>query len=239
MSKATARDQATGSSATEAAAPAEPPPPPAEEAPRPSREVPVPELAGRAEQVGAIIVKTLDLAEAGLSLGITVLTRAGAAAQGAIVDRVPAGPGAAAGGPADYVAGPGTDGQPRGAAPPPAAPETPLTEEEAFFLASRVPLAPGGEVRVSFSITNDSLLEPKRVTLRVEALVGDQHGVRIDGGAFAVKPARKTIPPMDFDKFVLTGTLPAAVPPDVYRGAVIVHSTDEMSIPVRLLVAAP
>ena len=44
---------------------------------------------------------------------------------------------------------------------------------------------------------------------------------------------------MDFDKFVLTGTLPAEAPPDVYRGAVIVHSTDEMSIPVRLLVAEP
>ena len=44
---------------------------------------------------------------------------------------------------------------------------------------------------------------------------------------------------MDFEKFVLSGTLPAALPPDVYRGAVIVGSTDEMSIPVRLLVDVP
>jgi hypothetical protein len=194
------------------------------------REPPVPELAGRAEQVGAIIVKTLDLAEAGLSLGITVLTRAGAAAQGAIVDRVPAGPSPISAQPP----GPPNQHYEQPAPEPPQA-----GPEDAFFLANRVPLAPGGEVRVSFSITNDSLLDPKKVALRVEALVGEQHGVRIDGGTFAIRPARKTIPPMDFDKFVLTGTLPAAAPPDVYLGAVIVHSTDEMSIPVRLLVAVP
>jgi hypothetical protein len=237
MSKAAAQDQAKGTTGRGPAKPAKPAKPPAQAAPAeaPPRQpppAPVPELAGRAEQVGAIIVKSLDLAEAGLSLGITVLTRAGAAAQGAIVDRVPAGPGAAYPAPAAFDPGAGADG-----APPP--PESPPPEEELFFLTNRLPLAPGGEVRVSFSITNDSLVEPKRVTLRVEALVGDQHGVRIDGSAFAVKPARKTIPPADFDKFVVTGTLPAALPPDVYSGAVIVHSTDEMSIPVRLVVGVP
>src|SRR4029077_9762126 len=51
------------------------------------KEVPVPDLTGRADQLGAIIVKTLDLAEAGLSLGITVLTRAGAVAQEALAER--------------------------------------------------------------------------------------------------------------------------------------------------------
>jgi hypothetical protein len=240
MSKAAAQDQAKGRRGQGSAKPTPAPPPPTEEPPRQPKEAPVPELAGRAEQVGAIIVKSLDLAEAGLSLGITVLTRAGAAAQGAIVDRVPAAPGAAAPGVAYPGAGEydaeGIQGPVHGAPP---SPETSPPEEELFFLANRLPLAPGGEVRVSFSITNDSLVEPKRVTLRVEALVGDQHGVRIDGGAFAVKPARKTIPPADFDKFVVTGTLPAAAPPDVYRGAVIVHSTDEMSIPVRLVVGVP
>lgn len=227
MSEAAAQDQATGGAsprqpgAQDQATGGDPP--------RQPREVPVPELAGRAEQVGAIIVKTLDLAEAGLSLGITVLTRAGAAAQGAIAERMPEGPGAVYAQPS----GPANDYPEHPSSEPPGAPE------EAFFLANRVPLAPGGEVRVSFSITNDSLVEPKRVALRVEPLVGEQHGVRIDGGAFAVRPGKKTIPPMDFEKFVLTGTLPAGAPPDVYGGAVIVHSTDEMSIPVRLLVAVP
>jgi hypothetical protein len=196
---------------------------------RQPRDVPVPDLAGRAEQFGAIIVQTLDLAEAGLNLGITVLTRAGAVAQEALGDRMPGGTGSDpvhANGPAnDYPANAST--------------EDAVGDDETFFLANRVPLVPGGAVRVSFSITNDSLLESKRVTLKLEALVGDQLGVRIDEAAFAVRPARKTIPPMDFEKFVLIGTLPAEAPPDVYRGAVIVQSTDEMSIPIRLHVVVP
>lgn len=186
----------------------------------PAKEVPVPELAGRAEQLGAIIVKTLDLAEAGLSLGITVLTRAGAAAQEALTERGAESP--AVGPEAAY-------------APPDAAGAT-AGGEEAFFLTNRLPLVPGGTARVSFSITNDSLVEPKRVQLRVTEFVGEYEGLRIDASAFTVRPARKTIAPADFEKFVLAGELPGAAPPDVYRGAVIVGSTDEMSIPVRLLV---
>ena len=196
---------------------------------RPAKDAPVHDLAGRADQVGAIIVQTLDLAEVGLNLGIKVLTRAGNVAQEALGDKIPG-----AAGPEPVRAnGPATD------YPAHAAPQEAPRDEETFFLANRVPVGPGGEVRVSFSITNDSLLEPKRVTLKLGALVGDRLGVRIDEAAFAVRPAKKTIPPMDFEKFVLTGTFPAEAPPDVYSGAVIVQSTDEMSIPVRLHVAVP
>ena len=180
-------------------------------------EAPVPDLSGRAEQLGQIIVKTLDLAEAGLSLGITVLSRAGTAAQEALNERAP------------VAAQP--DGAHVGADPP-------VEEDEPFFLTNRLPLAPGGTVQVSFSITNDSLVEPKRVHFRVEGLVGEQGETAIDASGFSVRPMRKSIAPMDFEKFVLTGTLPADMPPDVYRGAVIVGSTDEMSIPVRLVVGA-
>jgi len=187
--------------------------------PQTEKEVPVPDLTGRAEQLGAIIVKTLDLAEAGLSLGITVLTRAGTAAQEALT----APPGA-------VQHNGGRAAPPEEAAPAPA-------EQDPFFLTNRVPLTPGAAVRVSFSITNDSLVEPKRVALRIEALVGEVNDVRL--GDFAVRPARKTIAPMDFEKFVLAGELPQAAPPDVYAGMVIVTSTDEMSIPVRLIVEAP
>ena len=181
------------------------------------KEAPAPDLSGRAEQLGQIIVKTLDLAEAGLSLGITVLSRAGTAAQEALNERAQAPPNV-------NVA----DGRP----------EPALEEDEGFFLTNRLPLAPGGDVQVSFSITNDSLVEPKRVHLRVEGLLGEQREARIDADAFSVRPMRKSIAPMDFEKFVLTGTLPADAPPDVYRGSVIVGSTDEMSIPVRLVVGA-
>ncbi len=200
----------------------------------PPKEPPVPDLSGRAEQVGSIIVKTLDLAEAGLSLGITVLSRAGAVAQGALSDRI-SGDAAAGAQDAPKYEEPPIAEDLDGGSPPPAA----TADDEGFFLSNRVPLAPGGEVRVSFSITNDSLLEPKRVQMRVVALVGEQHGASIEEGAVTVRPSRKTIQPVDFEKFVLTGTLPPATVPDVYRGAVIVQSTDEMSIPIRLFVAVP
>ena len=183
------------------------------------KEAPAADLSGRAEQLGQIIVKTLDLAEAGLSLGITVLSRAGTAAQEALNER------------AQEQAPPNVnvaDGRP----------EPALEDDEGFFLTNRLPLAPGGDGQVSFSITNDSLVEPKRVHLRVEGLLGEQREARIDADAFSVRPMRKSIAPMDFEKFVLTGTLPADAPPDVYRGSVIVGSTDEMSIPVRLVVGA-
>ena len=186
------------------------------------KEAPVPDLSGRAEQLGQLIVKTLDLAEAGLNLGITVLSRAGSAAQEALNERA-----AAEGAPPTQPEGAHVGAEPVAAG-----------EEEPFFLTNRLPVAPGGEVRVSFSITNDSLVEPKRVQLRVEGMLGEQHEARVDPAAFSVRPARKTIAPMDFEKFVFGGTLPADTPSDVYRGSVIVSSTDEMSIPVRLVVGA-
>jgi hypothetical protein len=43
---------------------------------------------------------------------------------------------------------------------------------------------------------------------------------------------------MDFDKFVLTGSLPAGAPVDVYRGSLRVGESDELGIPVRLVVTA-
>jgi hypothetical protein len=61
---------------------------------------------------------------------------------------------------------------------------------------------------VSFSITNDSLVEPKRVHLRVEGLLGEQREARIDADAFSVRPMRKSIAPMDFEKFVLDRDAP-------------------------------
>jgi hypothetical protein len=114
-------------------------------------------------------------------------------------------------------------------APPPQAPEEP-----AYGITNRLPLLPGGPVQISFSINNDSMIEPKKVQVRVEGFTGDTHGAQISSALFKVKPAQKTIAPVDFDKFYLTGTLPADVPPDVYRGCVVVTSDTELGIPVIL-----
>lgn len=183
-------------------------------------------LRGRADQFGALFSKGLDLAEAGLSLGVTLVNRVGVAAQEQIVER--------------FMSQAATASEPSmAAAPPPPAPSAPdAPEPEVYGISNRLPLMPGGEVRVSFSINNDSMEAPKRVTLSLEGFVGDAHGRRLNVAGFTVKPARKTIAPMDFEKFVLEGVLPPKAPQDVYRGWVIVSSDAELRIPVWLVVSS-
>ena len=48
-----------------------------------------------------------------------------------------------------------------------------------------------------------------------------------------------TIAPVDFEKFVLKGVVPETVPPDVYRGVVVVRSDKDLFIPVVLVVTPP
>ena len=111
---------------------------------------------------------------------------------------------------------------------------TPPQPEPAYGITNRLPLLPGGPVQISSSINNDFMTEPKKVEFRVEGFTGDTHGTQISAELFKVKPAQKTIAPVDFEKFFLNGTLPADAPPDIYRGWVVVTSDAELRIPVLL-----
>lgn len=203
-----------------------------------STETAAADFQGRADQLGSILAKGLDLAEAGLSLGLKVITRVGAAAQQGVFDRIGA-----------SVESPEAAGfQPGGAeaptAPPasplgPAAPEVTVPEEELYCITNRLPLAPGGSFKVSFSINNDSMAAPKNLSLRAEGFIGENERAPLDAEGFKVKPMRKTIAPMDFEKFVLEGVVPPETPPDVYHGWIVVTSGDEFRIPVRLVVLLP
>jgi hypothetical protein len=184
------------------------------------------ELRQRLDQVGTILAKGLDLAEAGVSLGVTIISRVGVAASQKMREGMDAAAANAA--PAASDAGMQTRTQPEA---------EPASEPEAAFgITNRLPLTPGGSFKISFSVNNDSMTEPKKVELRVEGFTGEATGARLDASAFAVKPALKTIAPVDFEKFVLQGAIPAAVQPDVYRGAVTVASDSELKIPVVLVV---
>jgi hypothetical protein len=120
--------------------------------------------------------------------------------------------------------------------PQEAAPAPP-PEPGLFYVTNRLPLLPGGTVKVSFSINNDSLVAPKKVALRVEGFVGQASGASFPATAVAVKPATRTIAPADFDKFVLRGTVPAHVPSDVYFGLIVVETDEQLKIPLRLVVS--
>jgi hypothetical protein len=194
----------------------------------PSAPPPGNELRQRLDQVGTILAKGLDLAEAGVSLGMTIISRVGVAAQQRFREGMEA---AAAPGqpPATQAVEAEQHSRAATSAPPP-------EPESTYGITNRLPLTPGGTVNVSFSINNESMMEPKRVELRVEGFLGDAHGARLDAATFTVEPSQMTIAPVDFEKFRLRGPVPADALCDVYRGAVIVASGTELRIPVVLVV---
>lgn len=180
------------------------------------------ELRERLDQMGVILAKGLDLAEAGVSLGATILNRVSVAAQQKIRE--------------------GLDAAGRPQSAPPDTPEEPVEPgeaEAAYGLVNRLPLTPGGEVSISFSINNDSMTEVRKVEFKVQGFAGETRQAAIDAATFAVKPAQKTIAPVDFEKFVLKGVVPETIPPDVYRGVVVVRSDKDLFIPVVLVVTPP
>jgi hypothetical protein len=199
--------------------------------PRPQKgNPPGADLRQRLDQVGSILAKGLDLAEAGVSLGVTIISRVGVAAQQKIREGMDA-----AASPGAAPAGPGSGLSPE--AEQSSHPGSPASEPEPTYgITNRLPLVPGGNVRISFSVNNDSMTEPKKVELRIDGFTGDTHGAPLDPSTFTVTPAQKTIAPVDFDKFIIQGTVPATALADVYRGAVIVASGNELKIPLVLIV---
>ncbi len=174
----------------------------------------------RLDRIGEIVGKGMDLAEAGMNLGLTIISTVGTAAQ----QRFSVPPG--------------------GATPPPMQPGAPAApagapDQEAqpgYGITNRLPLAPGDAVSISFSVNNDSVSAPKQVSLRVEGFAGDSPDVVLPPDCLRVAPATATIAPMDFEKFVLEGQLPEEAMPGIYQGAVRVVSDLDITIPVWLVV---
>jgi hypothetical protein len=210
---------------------AEPPPQP--ETGKVAPEKSASDIRERLDQVGTILGKGLDLAEAGVSLGVTIVNRIGTIAQKQVLDRMLAAamqPGAPA----------PTDAMPDQGVPPPPSPgmeSNPSPHVPTFFITNRLPLAPGGSVKVSFSINNDSVVAPKRVALRIEGFAGEVTGASLPAAEITVKPPTRTIAPVDFEKFTLRGVVPAETLPDVYLGWVVVDSEEQLRIPLRLNVS--
>jgi hypothetical protein len=188
------------------------------------------DLRERLDQMGTILAKGLDLAEAGVSLGVTILNRVSLAAQQKIRE------GLDSAAQSQSAAQPGA--QP---GPPGVTPDAPAESAEAdqYGLTNRLPLTPGGEVSISFSVNNDSVTDVRKVEFKVQGFAGESQQAAIDASAFAVKPGQKTIAPVDFEKFVLKGVVPETTPPDVYRGVVVVRSDKDLFIPVILVVTPP
>lgn len=186
------------------------------------------DLKARLDRFGDLLGKGLDLAEAGLSLGLTVASTLGAAAQQKIFEKMME----------TATAEPAT--------PAPAAPVTPAgqpmpapnAQPRALGITNRLRIAPGMPVSVSFSINNDNAAAPKQVALRVEPFTGERSGAMLPPASLAVTPEAAVIAPMDFEKFVLTGAIPETSPADIYHGSIAVVAEDSMRIPVLLVIEA-
>lgn len=183
------------------------------------------DLKARLDRYGEILAKSLDLAEAGVSLGLTVIGTVGAAAHDKILSRLLE---ATTPGNAQPAASP--------AGPSPAAPPAEAADASTYGITNRLQLVPGAPVSVSFSINNDSPVEAKQVSLTVEAIAGQSTGAVLLPGTLAVLPSATAIAPMDFEKFVLQGAIPPETPPDVYYGFINVGGEGGTRIPVRLIV---
>jgi hypothetical protein len=107
-----------------------------------------------------------------------------------------------------------------------------------YYIVNRLPLFPGGPVQLSFSINNDSASAAKKIRLEIEDFIGATNHFKIKSKMFSVKPSDIIIAPMDFEKFVLTGKVPAEAPADSYNSWIKVSGEEEIKIPVILAVSA-
>jgi hypothetical protein len=178
------------------------------------------DLKARIDRFGDLLGKGLDLAEAGLSLGLTVVGTLGAAAHKKIFEKV-----------IDATAPDLEAAATTASAPAPAAPNA-----AAFGITNRLRLAPGMPVSISFSINNDSAASNKQVALRIEPFTGEKTGALLPPASLSVAPETAAVAPMDFEKFVLQGSIPENSPPDIYHGTIAVNAEDAMRIPVVLVV---
>lgn len=195
---------------------------------------PVVGLFDRADQIGTILGKGLDLVEAGVALGLNLVNRLGAIAQESIINRLATPFSAAAG----SAAQPKTEAAGEASEASQAATAAPDQGGESY-IANRIPGFAGHPTRVTFSINNDAYDTPKHVRLSVEGFTGRNGGATFDATHLVIEPAIGTIEPMDFEKFTLSGTLPRDLRPDVYEGRILVASDETIGIPVRLLVSEP
>jgi hypothetical protein len=189
---------------------------------------------GDPDQVSSLLAKTLDLAEASVTLGLSLVERLGTSMQEQVLGKISqAGQSfmqaAMKGAPAASAAA----GEPE-----PAGPATPAASPAAGFagVTNRQPLFPGSPVRVSFSINNDAADATKKVSVKLEGLEGELTHERLAASALTVEPSRATIAEMDFEKFLVAGVVPINARSDAYLGWIVVTGDEQLRIPLRLVV---
>ena len=170
-------------------------------------------------QMSSLVTKLMELADAGMGLGINVVTLLNSYAR-------------------TQMSGAAVPEETHATAPAAAAPQTQAPEPaRSYCIVNRTPLHPGGQAQVPFSINNDTPDAPKLLRLAAGGFSGAAQGFPLPDAGFAVEPAEKQIGSMDFDRFVLTGGIPPEAPEDTYNGWILVQGDEQMRIPVVLTVS--
>jgi hypothetical protein len=183
-------------------------------------------------QLGALMSKSLDLAEASLTLGLNFVQRLGSTVQEQVIDRL------------SHVgqsftqqaAEAGQRAQAREREPEAPAQPKPAATKSFAGVTNPQPLFPGSAVRVSFSINNDSASAEKKVALKLESLEGEISHAKLAGSALSIEPASATIAQMDFEKFIVRGLVPMDTRSDAYQGWIVVSGDEQLRIPLRLVI---
>ena len=175
------------------------------------------------------LIKAWDLVETGIGLGINLITKLGSVAQEQIAEKIsgrqnPAYGQTAAETERQYQGEPGHGGG------------EPSEQKGNFCVVNRLPLFPGSDVHIPFSINNDSPLSAKKLHLHVEGPGAEHFGMPFGSGLFSVRPDNVVIAPMDFEKLILTGTIPADAPSGSYSGWIVISGDEEFRIPATLTV---
>jgi hypothetical protein len=189
--------------------------------PKEAKMPPAKPSAGPSAQMSSLVSRFVELADAGVGLGINVVTLLNTLAKSQ----------GAGGAPAEHQ--PERDGSPPAPAEDAARAEAPRN----YCIVNRRPIHPGGPVQVSFSINNDLPDAAKTLRVTAQGFAGATRGFSFDGAGFSVQPSEQLIGPMDFERFVLTGAIPADAPEDSYNGWILVDGDEQMRIPVVLLVS--
>ena len=184
-----------------------------------------------------MVNKGLDLAETGIGLGVNIVARLGSIFKDQVFDKISTSE------MLNSVISNTSDSEPETEqAYYPEQTQAPATEqtattEQISYLFNRLPLFPGSDVSLSFSINNDSLTSEKEIQLKIEPFVGETQQYNIDISAFSVTPSETAIAPVDFEKFVIKGKIPEDAPEDTYYGWIIVSEEQTYQIPVALVVS--
>lgn len=172
-------------------------------------------------QLASLFSAGVGFTQAGLSLGMGLLNSF-ASMQEQMVQRLRSGE--------PLERHPARAAEPEAVAGPQTAPEAGVTHA--------LPLSLGGAVYLSLSLNNDSRTETKAVTLELVGLQGEQ-GLQWPAATLTVTPTRCAIRPLDFEKIVISGSVPAELAPDIYHGHIAVSGAEQLQIPVRFVVEAP